>query len=417
MTSGERLSASLAKVLRDALPVAVVALVTFRLLQNHVADRYQVDSGSMQPTIHGTPVGGDVVLVDKTAAAAELRRHDIAVFEKPGRPREQIVKRVVAFGDEFVDFREGDLWLGQDQQRLQRDVKDPIRDRDLRIPWTRWPALAQGDRLLLRLPQPRADGRIDLPAAGDRLDDVRPLLTIASRRHRLERFDVELLAPGFHGTSQQIDSSYLDVHDRRGRESAQRIDDAGMDLELTTSATAVLLTFELCPDAWTFVWQPANGQAELCRNGEPVARQPLRAAADRPCRLEFGLLDNHLFLIVDGDAVWKHELPADARTADPGPTARPWPRTLLTIAVLGGAAELARLEVFHDIHYFRERIPGLPGASDWPRLVPPGHAFLLGDNTIDSVDSRSFGAVPMATFLGRPRSVLGPWPRHRWFRR
>lgn len=408
---------SLGAVLRDAVLVALVALVTFRLLQNHVADRYPVDSGSMQPTIHGTPVGGDIVLVDKTAAAAALRRHDAAVFEKPGSPREQIVKRVVAFGDEFVDFRDGDLWLGLDHQRLQRDVKDPRRDRDLRVPWTRWPAPALGDRPLLRLPPTGPDGRIDLPPVGDRLDDARSLLTVDSRRHRLERFDIELMAPGIFGTSQQIDSSYLDVHGRRGRESPQRIDDAGMDLELTTSATAVLATFELRPDAWTFVWQPADGRTELWRNGVPLAQQTLRAASGRPCRLEFGLLDNQLFLIVDGDSVWTHELPVDARTGDPGPTARPWPHTLLTIGVVGGTAGLARLEVFHDIHYFRERIPGLPGSSDWPRLVPPGHVFLLGDNTVDSVDSRSFGAVPLTGFLGRPRGVLGPWPRHRWFAR
>jgi signal peptidase I len=33
--------------------------------------------------------------------------------------------------------------------------------------------------------------------------------------------------------------------------------------------------------------------------------------------------------------------------------------------------------------------------------VPPGYCFVLGDNTVDSYDSRSYGCIPIHAILGR----------------
>lgn len=43
-----------------------------------------------------------------------------------------------------------------------------------------------------------------------------------------------------------------------------------------------------------------------------------------------------------------------------------------------------------------------------PRLIPPGHYFLLGDNRNNSYDSHSFGAVPRANIIGK--AFLRYWP-------
>jgi len=47
-----------------------------------------------------------------------------------------------------------------------------------------------------------------------------------------------------------------------------------------------------------------------------------------------------------------------------------------------------------------------------PVRVRPGTVFLLGDNRLDSRDSRDFGAVARHALIGRVRGIL--WPPSRW---
>jgi signal peptidase I len=47
-----------------------------------------------------------------------------------------------------------------------------------------------------------------------------------------------------------------------------------------------------------------------------------------------------------------------------------------------------------------------------PVRVRPGTVFLLGDNRLDSLDSRNFGAVAQDELIGRVRGLI--WPPSRW---
>lgn len=412
----------LAALARDALFVAFAAVATVQALRLRVGDRYLVPTGSMEPVLHGDPVAGDVVYVDKLAAAAGCRRHDLVVVAHPSEPGQLMVKRIAARGDDpdacWLDVRQGDLWLGPDAQRLQREQKDPLAARGMRATWAAVPG------------SPAARAGLDLRAAdGDlAVASLGPVATAQAQLRREARAarrqrDGSPLPDGCIGTARAVDASCIASDGERSRVGADvAVADVGMAVAFAALQGDLLLTVETRHEALTWCVRPKPGAigpptaaaVELWRDGELV--QEFDLAMPRGL-VEFGLLDDCFFLIADGRRAAMLVAPRDPRWNPAAGAALATLRSLAWVGVAGADARLRAtcVEVFRDVHYWREPILGMPGRSGgWPRHVPAGNWFLLGDSAFDSHDSRHFGPVAAASFVGTPRAVLGPWPRARW---
>ncbi len=76
-------------LLRDAVLVASIAVVTFLGLGRWFGDYYRVPSGSMEPTLHGDATSGDIVvaLVDGNEATLKrLRRKGDSIALEAANP-------------------------------------------------------------------------------------------------------------------------------------------------------------------------------------------------------------------------------------------------------------------------------------------------------------------------------------------
>ncbi|MBL9080078.1 MAG: hypothetical protein JNL08_21475 [Planctomycetes bacterium] len=415
-------------VLRDALLVAAVAVVTVQALRRLVGDRYMVPSDSMQPVLHGDPLHGDVVFVDKLGSAAARRRHDLVVVVHPEHGDQQLVKRIAARGDDhdacWIDLRGGDIWLGPDRdpKRFRRDTKEPFAARAMRVEWAAWPARSEALATALDLSAgTEVDGELRVPASSTDAAEATALFTAEARQRRRSARARSALPAGFVGTARPVDASFVDASGVRGRAGDDiGVVDCGMDLELALPVEILFGTVELLDQSLTLVWRAAAGGVELWCEGERVGGATLPCRPQGAHRIEFGLLDDRVFFAVDDrlDALFVMARSPDWPQARPTDAA-PQPRTYVHLGTQGGAPlRLTRLTVWRDVFHDRERIAGFAGdRGAWPRSVPPGAWFLLGDNTYDSRDSRQFDAVPATAFVGVPQFVIGPWERAHWLPR
>lgn len=407
--------------LRDALLVALLAVVTFQALRKWYGDRYLVPSGSMEPVLHGDPTAGDVVFVDKTARAGDRRRHSLVVVMHPEQPGQPLVKRIAACGDDsstrWLDIRQGDVWLGDSRQRLVREQKEPLAARELRVPWADTDVAATAALLHLQ-PSERTELAFVLPPVVAVADEARVAFRVEALRRRRFSPSGPRLPIGCVGTARPVDAGYLD---RTGARSLvgtdQGVFDCGIELELASAPPELLATVEARGEALTFHWQPQTGRVVLWRNGEDVAAAQW-PVVEAPRRFEFARLDDRVYCCVDARPDLLFVVAREASWNERDENGMPaGPATLAHVAAVGPAASalrFRRLLVFHDLFAWRDPIVGRPGQpGPWPREVPPGHWFLLGDSAFDSRDSRQFGAVPMASMLGVPSRVLGPWARAR----
>lgn len=410
--------------LREALPVAVVALLVFQGCRLLVAERYRVPTPSMEPTLHGDARAGDVVLVEMVTArfGARPARYDMVVVRSPDRRGGHVVKRAVAFGDDpegnWLRLDDGDLWLGSAPDRLRRVEKDPMQARDLRVPWCVHPA------------EPGADQREELPfdpgpgqvladrivlAPGGAIEAVREALTPDARRRRWDELPPRVLPEGFAGLDRAVDTTWVDAAGRRGGShlGPMVVNDFGAEARLVagTGVHAVLAVLTVRTESMAWEYR-ADGTVTFLHNGQPagpVVSGGPRLAPGVPLELEFGLLDGRLFLTVDGRLLDLRPRPEISDVPDLPPV-RGAPRNGLCFGVTGGTVDLTRLRVFRDLYWFQKRDPFRERREV---QVPPGHLYLLGDNSMDSEDSRAYGPLPLTAYVGRPWAVLGPWPRFR----
>jgi len=84
------------------------------------------------------------------------------------------------------------------------------------------------------------------------------------------------------------------------------------------------------------------------------------------------------------------------------------------IAVGGDTVEARNGIVFVNGEATEEPyLPSYASTFDFgPRTVPEGELFVMGDNRDDSVDSRSFGTIPIGDVVGRAFIIM--WPPSHW---
>jgi signal peptidase I len=369
---GEHLSAFLIYDLKVAL--FILALVI--LLRWQVVSAYHIPTKSMEPTLHGDPDHGDRILVNKLYYRLfPAERWQVAVFIREGDNR-SLIKRIAGLPNETLDIRNGDLYI---DDRIAR--KPPEVQEDLLVP-----VFAENRDLLGDL---EGDPRVGLDA----------FETVGDWTEERGRY---LAAPGEDGQARLSFRRPIADEYPGGAQRSDGIEVGDLVLAFTVvparGCGAVGAELRENEDYFDVrIPVGSSGRTVLRRNKEEVgAAEGVFLAPGERAAVRFQSLDDRVALVVNDEEVLVYEVtdPSEGDT-------QPVPAVVLGVA--GGGAAFEQIEIHRDLYYRSE--------GSLPTKIPPGHYFMLGDNSGNSADSRGGWTVAENRLVGRPLLVIWPWDR------
>lgn len=384
------------------------ALLMWALLGTFVIRAYPVSSGSMEPVFFGDPQPDRVMV---RLGRFPLERYDLVVFKR-AEDGEPVVKRVIGLPGESVQLAGGDLFLsgrrlaGGAPRSPWIDVFDEALH-PLDLAWTSDEAPLELERAWdepgwVRCPE---DARGAGPReVADGLSDFDVLRWNGPGTGRLELrwrpTPVPLDRDGQRTTEADV---HIDANDLRvagevrlGADATFRVfvTEAGQRVELRANAERI-----------------TTERVALNAPAGDVERAPWPGGDSGWVRFELSNRDNFRqasFGSMGSSASYDSDLPYPG-SLPPGRSTL-GPRVEIHVT---GKAELRGLVVQRDLFHATGPTFG-PQGDGKDVVLGPNEIFVLGDNTLHSLDSRSYGPIELSEVIGRPVAITRPLDRARW---
>jgi signal peptidase I len=107
-------------IIREWIESILIAFILAMFIRTFVIQAFRIPTGSMRPTL----LEGDVILVNKFIYGAKIpftdlrlpkvrepKRGDVVVFIYPEDPKKDFIKRLIAFGGEAVEIKNGTVYI------------------------------------------------------------------------------------------------------------------------------------------------------------------------------------------------------------------------------------------------------------------------------------------------------------------
>lgn len=394
----------------EAFGVAILAAV---LLKWFCIEAFQIPTSSMQPTLMGSVEAGvyDRIIVDKIVQTfREPKRWDITVFKYPLQKNQNYVKRIGGMPGDRLYIGGGNLYQVKDVdgKRSYETIRKPD---DLQAQM--WKDVYPGRRVTRS--ETKALGSIfgASPSSAASEDGDAFVLTSTGNPVRLFFRDeaeggmIDRVWDGYPPDVARL------MRDRTPLSTPQEI---VPDVRLGAAVTPEQVPAEFAAevevrrpgaDTWTYALVVANGKGVLLvrKDREVLAKSDefaFELTAGTTTGIGFAHVDDQLVAWRNGGEVQRFdcsafairsgcELPLEQGLLPVTPDGHlrlPGNQGVTPQFVVkgGGKVRLVDVHVDRDQHYTRS---GAPEVIE----VPEGHYYMLGDNTLQSIDSRGWTAI------------------------
>lgn len=390
----------------EAFGVAILGAV---LLKWFCLEAFQIPTSSMQPTLMGSKEAGvyDRLLVDKlTPAIRDPQRLDVTVFGYPLQQNQNYVKRIWGLPGELLSIGGGNVYrvTQSGSERTFEVIRKPDSVQD--VMWREvYPA-----RQLLHDGQKGLGGMLYATPTNAWSEDAEPgaftvsLEPVAGRVYKLQFKD-------------NVDGGFVDrvwdgyptdvaaaIREASGMRECEIVQDARIRLSVTPEETLDELALEvevrrpgLPTTTFALVVEKGNAKLVATRGSEAPLESPgfvFELPGGVTTEVGFAHVDDELIAYRDGEIarrfdVQKFDCRDKAELSGTSGVSGDHASSPQVRLKGKGKVRLDDLHIDRDQHYTKR---GFPFVQDLIQ-VPAGHYFMLGDNTLQSVDSRGWTAI------------------------
>lgn len=389
---------------RDNLEAFAVAIALALVVRHYSLEAFRIPSKSMMPTLLGSEVGGDRILVDKGRwLRHEPERWEPTVFQYPLNRTKNFIKRMVGMPGERLRIDGGDIWTSRDGGATWTIERKPVDPQEaLFFPYYPEPVERRGFFANRRVWE----------GLGWEIDEREGRFSVDAPGKVPLRFLADVVQ--YHDSGIGGDARLPEYEEGDAAAGDLRV---RFDLAVERAGTfAVELTEHGL--ARRLVLGPDGSHATIARADGEEERFPIDLRlAKGEYEVSFANVDDTLLIAIDGEA----DLAKEIRFSSEGDAQR---RKDDEARVENADAEAARLErdgsaeeaarvrgeaealrrklaagrhrvvfeaddlkatlsdvrIDRDVHYTQD--------GEWQ--IPEGHYFMLGDNTGSSKDSRAW---------------------------
>jgi signal peptidase I len=388
----------------EAFGVAILAAV---LLKWFCIEAYQIPTSSMQPTLMGDTDANvnDRILVDKLIQTIrEPKRWDITVFAYPLQKNQNYVKRMVGMPGDRLCIAGGNLYLVADVEgkRTYTILRKPA---DLQR--SIWKNVYPARRLCRSESKALGNTWVGQPnRIFSESDDTMAIALEGPPASLLFRDEEDggFIDRVWDGYPEATARAIRDAQRKKGQHMGRQeiVPDARITATITAEKALESFAMEievLRPgmDRWVYALVVRGGKGTLqvrAKETQILGNSPEFALELSPgvaTELSFAHVDDQLIVWRDGTEIQTFDTAAWACREGCGPVdlQKPVENQRVTPQLLfkgHGKLVLSDLRLDRDLHYTRS---GAPEVIE----VPEGHYFMMGDNTLQSVDSRDWTAI------------------------
>lgn len=396
----------------EAFGVAILAAV---LLKWFCIEAYQIPTSSMQPTLMGSVEANvhDRILVNKIIQTfREPKRWDISVFKYPLQKNQNYVKRIVGMPLDNLAIGGGNIYHveGEGDDRTYRIERKP--DDVQEIMWRNVYPLRRETRsetksmpsIFGASPRANAQETDDGFTMDPKGKVVRLFFRDETDGGMVDRvwdgYPVDVARPMREAKVQDGGGNDFFINQQRGQEIVTDVRLTANVAKAQQGGTFTIAIEVLRPDfaklTYSLVVKDGKGQFEVREANKVVGSSDAfdcALNANEASELSFAHVDEQLIAWQDGDELQRWDsskwscregcvIPFNGRFEAPSN------RKVIPQFVCegNGTVTLTDVRIDRDQHYTKDQAPDVIE-------VPEGHYYMMGDNTLQSIDSRGWTAI------------------------